>query len=480
MSYLFTDTEIHKAIGGSLTKKNWSVKGVSIDSRTIQKGELFVAIQSQRDGHDFLISAIKNGAVAAIVTKIPIDAPIDFPYLLVKDSLKALNNLANFSRQRYKGKLVAVTGSVGKTSTKEMLAKVLSKFGSTHSSPKSYNNHLGVPLTLSNIPLGTKYVICEIGMNSKGEIGPLSKVAAPDIGIITNISYAHLAAFDSIEGITQEKAMICSGLVKGGLLLYPTDAPHPKHILSMINEKEVRQLTFGCTPASDISIHNILFNNNRTLIDIDIQHVKNLRVDLNALGSHHAVNSLTVLGTVLELNLNLNKAIHYLKGWQPLVGRGKILDLKLKRGSEDLRIKVIDETYNCNPSSLKASLEVVKNLTFDFDKVWKGKPVQKIAVLGDMLELGVHGKKFHKDIAQLESIKFLDRVHCIGELMEGLHQNLSGKNKGLSVRSPEELLPHLLNTIQNRDVYVVKGSNSIGLSFIVAELCKLNGQDILR
>ena len=478
MRYLFTDAEIHKATGGSLTKKNWSVKGVSIDSRSIQKGELFIAIQAQRDGHDFLISAIKNGAVAAIVTKIPINAPINFPYLLVEDSLKALNDLANFSRQRYKGKLVAVTGSAGKTSTKEMLSKVLSKFGNTYCSPKSYNNHLGVPLTLSNIPLGTQYVICEIGMNSKGEIGPLSKLAAPDIGIITNISSAHLASFDNIEGITQEKAMICSGLVKGGLLLYPIDAPYPKHILSMIKKKEVRWVTFGCTRTSDIYMHKIMFNNNRTLINIDIQHVKNLRVDLNALGSHHAVNSLTVLGTVLELALNLNKAIHYLKRWQPLVGRGKILDLKLKRGSEDVLIKVIDESYNCNPSSLKASLEVVKNLNFDFDLAWKGKPIQKIAVLGDMLELGVSGKKFHQDVAKLESIKFLDRIHCIGELMEELHQNLSGNVKGLSIKCPKDFLPQLLSTIQDKDVYLVKGSNSIGLSFIVAELCKLKGQII--
>ena len=478
MSYLFKDTEIHKAIGGSLTKKNWSVKGVSIDSRSIQKGELFIAIQAQRDGHDFLISAIKNGAVAAIVTKIPIDAPTNFPYLLVEDTLKALNDLANFSRQRYKGKLVAVTGSVGKTSTKGMLSKVLSKFGNTHCSPKSYNNHLGVPLTLVNIPLGTQYVICEIGMNSKGEIGPLSKLAAPDIGIITNISSAHLASFDNIEGISQEKAMICSGIVKGGLLLYPIDAPYPKHILGMIKKKEVRQVTFGCTSTPDIHMHKIMFNNNRTLLDINIQHVKKIRVDLNALGSHHAVNSLTVLGTILELDLNLNKAIHHLNRWQPLVGRGKILDLKLKRGSEDLVIKVIDESYNCNPSSLRASLEVMKNLNFDFDPAWKGKPIQKIAILGDMLELGVHGNKFHKDIAKLESIKFLDRIHCIGELMEVLHQNLSGKIKGLLVRSPKDFLPHLLSTIQDRDVYVVKGSNSIGLSLIVAELCKLNGQVI--
>ena len=478
MSYLFTDAEIHEAIGGILTEKNWSVKGVSIDSRTIQKGELFIAIQAQRDGHDFLISAIKNGAVAAIVTKIPIDAPTNFPYLLVKDSLKALNDLASFSRQRYKGKLVAVTGSVGKTSTKEMLSLVLSKFGNTHSSPKSYNNHLGVPLTLSNIPLGTQYVICEIGMNSKGEIGPLSKLAAPDIGIITNISSAHLASFDNIEGIAQEKAMICSGLVKGGILFYPVETPSTKYILSMINTKQARQVTFGCTPASDIFIHNIIYYNNRTLIDVDIQDVKNLRVDLNALGSHHAVNSLTVLGTVLELDLNLNKAIHHLKRWQPLVGRGKILDLKFKRGSDDLLIKVIDESYNCNPSSIKASLETVKNLNFDFDQAWKGKPIKKIAILGDMLELGVHEKKFHKDIAKLESIKFLDRVHCIGELMEELHQNLSDKIKGLSVRSPKDFIPHLLSTIQDKDVYVVKGSNSIGLSLIVAELCKLNGQVI--
>mgnify|MGYP001170518252 CR=1 FL=1 len=478
MENLFTDVEIHEAVGGRITKRNWSVKGVSIDSRTILKGELFIAIQAERDGHNFIISAIQNGAAAAIVTRIPKDLPSNFPCLLVKDSLKALNDLAHFSRQRYQGKLVAVTGSVGKTSTKAMLSQVFSKFGNTYSSPQSYNNYLGVPLTLVNIPLGTQYVVCEIGMNSRGEIEPLSKLASPDIGIITNISPAHLASFNSLEGIAEEKAMICSGLASNGILIYPNDTPYAKSIVKMINKKKVRKLTFGFKPAADVYLKKIGSKKNKTSLDVNIKHIKNFSFDLDALGSHHAVNSLTVLGTIFDLGLNLDKAVNYLRTWRPGDGRGKILDLKLKKGSKDLLIKVIDESYNCNPSSLKASLEVVKNLSFDFDKVWKGKPFQRIAILGDMLELGAQAKKFHKDIADLESMSCFDRVHCIGELMENLYCGLSHKIKGLSVRDPKDLLPHLLSTIQDRDVYVVKGSNSVGLSFIVAELCKLKGQII--
>ena len=309
MSFILTDLEVQTSVGGSITKKGWAVTGVSIDSRTIKKGELFVAIKSQRDGHEFLQSAICNGAAAAIVTRIPFNVPKDFPCIVVNDSIKALHAIARFTRERFKGKLVAVTGSVGKTSTKSLLTEVLSKFGKTHCSPKSFNNYLGVPLTLANIPLNTQYVICEIGMNSAGEIEPLSKMTAPDVAIITNISSAHLAAFGDLAAIAREKSMICSGLVESGLLISPSETPFSEIVIDMGKKKKVRHLTFGSNCLADIYIKKVSFQDNRTSVYATIKHVKSLNFELGALGYHHASNCLTVLGIIVDFNLNMDLSL---------------------------------------------------------------------------------------------------------------------------------------------------------------------------
>ena len=219
MSTIFSAEELHSIVGGKLFENDWLVSGISIDSRTIQKNDLFIALKAKRDGNDFIVSAIENGAKAAIINKIPKDLPKNFPFILVNNSVEALHSIAKYSRKKYKGRVIAITGSVGKTSTKDILTKMLSTFGVTHSSQKSFNNHLGVPLTLANIPKNADYVICEIGMNSKGEIEPLSKLVAPDVAVITNISAAHLASFKNLREIAYEKASICFGLKKNGLLM---------------------------------------------------------------------------------------------------------------------------------------------------------------------------------------------------------------------------------------------------------------------
>ena len=480
MNCLFTDGEIQEAVGGRVTQKGWTVTGVSIDSRTILNGELFVAINSKRDGHDFLISAIKNGAIAAIVTKIPPDIPDNFPCIVVNDSLEALQDLARFSRKRHKSKLIAITGSVGKTSTKAMLTKVLSEFGSTYSSPKSYNNYLGVPLTLANIPIDTCYVVCEIGMSSKGEIEPLSNLVKPDIAVITNISAAHLASFDDIEAIAREKSMICSGLVENGLLIFPSDTTFSDILIGIADKRKVRYVTFGSHYLDNIVLERIMFKNNKTFINVTIKGVTSLYFEVDALGYHHASNCLAVLGVLADLNLDLNLAVNYIKNWQAVIGRGKFLDVKMKEDSQNILIRVIDESYNCNPTSLKASLDVVRNLDFDSDQAWNHHPFRRIAILGDMLELGHRAKEFHQEIAQLDSLNCFNKIHCVGSLMRHLYNELPASKKGLLVKSPSELIDYLFKHIKDRDVYIIKGSNSIGLSFLVTELCKLDGQIISR
>ncbi len=480
MNGLFTDIEIHGAVGGEITNKGWSVTGISIDSRTILEGELFLAIVSKRDGHDFVLSAIENGASAAIVTRMPFGVPKGFPCIVVGDSQKALNDLAFYARQRFRGRLVAITGSVGKTSTKELLTSVLSKFGKTHCSPKSYNNYLGVPLTLVNIPKDAQYVVCEIGMNDSGEIEPLSKLSVPDIAIITNISVAHLAAFEDIQGIAKEKSMICTGLGKSGLFIFPSETSFQKTILKTLKREKVRGLTFGSHDSDCIFLKKVSFKNNRTLISAVLKDVANLDFELDALGFHHASNCLPVLGVIEEFRINLKLAVKYIENWKPMAGRGETLDVKLKKGSHNINIKIIDESYNCNPTSLEASLEVVKHLNFNKDLVWNRKAFRRIAILGDMLELGLQEKKFHQDIASMNSINCFDLIHCIGSLMAFLHEELPASKRGLAVKSPNELIPYLMDQMQDKDVYMIKGSNSIGLSEIVTELCNLNGHTILR
>ena len=480
MKFLHTDKEVHEAVGGVITKRNWAVTGVSIDSRTILEGELFIAIKAERDGHEFLKSAIYNGAVAAIVNRIPTDTPKDFPCIVVKDSFRALNDLAHFSRKRYKGKLVAVTGSVGKTSTKSLLAEMLSKFGETYCSPQSYNNYLGVPLTLVNIPLDAKYVVAEIGMSSPGEIGPLSNLVAPDIGIITTISSAHLAAFDDIKDIAYEKAMICSGLVKNGLLIFSSETPFTEMIRGIVKKKKLRHTTFGRHSSNQIYLKAVSLKKNRTSINAIIKDFKNLNFDLHVLGIHHALNSLPVFGVLLDLNLDLNIAVNHMKDWKPVTGRGRFVDLKFNINSKNILIRVIDESYNSNPTSLKASFEVVKYVSFDDYQSCNIKPFRRIAILGDMLELGSEEEKIHKDLAQLEIINCFDLIYCVGTLMKCFYQALPSGKKGLAVRNPKELIPHLLKNIEDGDVYLIKGSNSIGLSLLVSELCGLNGRKISR
>ena len=470
MSPVFSADELHSVVGGKLSKKNWEVHGISIDSREIKKNDLFIALKSKRDGNDFILSAIEKGAKAAIINKVPIGLPINFPYILVKDSMKALHSIAKYSRKRYKGNLVAITGSVGKTSTKDILTKILSIFGLTYSSPKSFNNDLGVPLTLANIPQKADYVICEIGMNAKGEIEPLSKLASPDTAIITNISTAHLASFNCLKEIAMEKANICSGLKKGGLLIYPVDNEFCDLLKGIVFEKKIKSMAFGSKKSADISLDKISFLNNYSFASLVLDNKIFSDFSIGALGYHQLLNCLSAVGVILNYDLDLKIALRELKKWKPRNGRGRFLDISFNKNLKKIKIRIIDESYNCNPSSLNASLEILKYVKFGTTT----KNSRKIAILGDMLELGIKEKEFHSEISNNDNIKFFDKIHCVGTLMKELHSKLPKGQKGLLVRNPKELISHLLINAEDRDIYLIKGSNSIGLSFIVDKLYDLN------
>ena len=474
MLSIFSAEELHAIVGGKLYKKNWHVSGISIDTREIKKNELFIALKSKRDGNDFIFSAINKGAKAAIINKIPKNLPVNFPYILVKNSMKALQSIAQYSRKRYQGKLIAITGSVGKTSTKDILTKMLTFFGSTHSSPKSFNNNLGVPLTLANIPPNTKFVVCEIGMNSKGEIEPLSKLVAPDTAIITNISIAHLASFKSLKEIAYEKATICNGLKKNGLLIFSIDNQFIDLLNNFVLEKDVKSMTFGLKEIADISLKNVSFENNKTFASLLLKNKFTSNFSIGSLGSHQLQNCLAAIGVIINYNLDLKIALDQLKNWKPRTGRGKFLDIKLKKKSTTIQIRIIDDSYNCNPTSLDASFEILKTTEFK----GSSKISRKIAILGDMLELGVKEKEFHKQISNNSNIKIFNTIHCVGSLMKELYFNLPVSKRGLLVSNPKDLMTHILFDAQDRDIYLIKGSNSIGLSFIVNKLYNLDDRSI--
>ena len=469
MSTIFSAEELHSIVGGKLFENDWLVSGISIDSRTIQKNDLFIALKAKRDGNDFIVSAIENGAKAAIINKIPKDLPKNFPFILVNNSVEALYSIAKYSRKKYEGRVIAITGSVGKTSTKDILTKMLSTFGVTHSSQKSFNNHLGVPLTLANIPKNADFVICEIGMNSKGEIEPLSKLVAPDVAVITNISAAHLASFKNLREIAYEKASICFGLKKNGLLIFSVDNKFYELVNNFVKERKLKSVTFGSNENAEISIKNISHLKNKSYGSLLIKNKVLTNFSIGALGSHQLKNCLAALAVILSYDLSIEKALKELEDWVPRDGRGNFLDVNLKYKLKNIRIRVIDESYNSNPTSLNASLEILKSVQFDTKK-----SSRKIAILGDMLELGVKEKEFHRDIANNSNIYFFDTIHCVGSLMKELYLELPQEKKGLLVSNPSDLLSHILINAEDRDIYLIKGSNSIGLSFIANKLYKLN------
>ena len=469
MSTIFSAEELHSIVGGKLFENDWLVSGISIDSRTIKKNDLFIALKAKRDGNDFIVSAIENGAKAAIINKIPKDLPKNFPFILVNNSVEALYSIAKYSRKKYEGRVIAITGSVGKTSTKDILTKMLSTFGVTHSSQKSFNNHLGVPLTLANIPKNADFVICEIGMNSKGEIEPLSKLVAPDVAVITNISAAHLASFKNLREIAYEKASICFGLKKNGLLIFSVDNKFYELVNNFVKERKLKSVTFGSNENAEISIKNISHLKNKSYGSLLIKNKVFTNFSIGALGSHQLKNCLAALAVILSYDLSLEKALKELKDWVPRDGRGNFLDVNLKYKLKNIRIRVIDESYNSNPTSLNASLEILKSVQFDTKK-----SSRKIAILGDMLELGVKEKEFHRDIANNSNIFSFDTIHCVGSLMKELYLELPQEKKGLLVSNPSDLLSHILINAEDRDIYLIKGSNSIGLSFIANKLYKLN------
>ena len=438
-----------------------SISGISIDSRSIEPGEAFFAIQGDnRDGHQFVTAALAGKAGLAVVAADRRDQfPADAPLLVVPDVLAALRDLAGAARLRTHAKVIGVTGSVGKTSTKEALRLALAKDGETHASVASYNNHWGVPLSLARCPASARYVVLEMGMNHAGEIAPLSRLARPDVVLITTIAPVHLEFFGSLTKIADAKAEIFLGLKWDGVAILNRDIPQFAHLQRHASEAGVsRVVSFGEHAKADARLIKCALQPHCSTVQADILGT-GLTYKIGAPGRHMVLNSLAVLAVAALVGADLALAALALAELKAIPGRGAPIDLDLPGG----HALVIDESYNANPASVDAALALLGQAPV-------GTQGRRIAVLGDMLELGPQGKALHRGLVAPVEANSVDLVFCCGPLMHSLWQALPASRRGGYAEDSAALEAQVVPAIRAGDVVMVKGSLGSRMAPIVKAL----------
>ncbi|SFR12846.1 UDP-N-acetylmuramoyl-tripeptide--D-alanyl-D-alanine ligase [Poseidonocella sedimentorum] len=471
---LWTSQEAVAATGGTCAT-DWTATGVSIDTRTLQPGDLFIALKAARDGHDFVAAALEKGAAAALVSHIPDDVAPDAPLLVVKDVFAGLEDLGRAARARTGAQVIAVTGSAGKTSTKEMLRRVLAGRGRTHCAEASYNNHWGVPLTLARMPAATEFAVIEIGMNHPGEIAPLSRIARPHIGIVTTVAPAHIEAFNDLAGIAREKSAIFDGLEPGGTAIFNGDLGVSDILRAGAEARAETVLDFGNGESAAYRAREITLGPDGTEVTAQTP-TGAARYGIGAPGRHFALNALAVLATIDTLGLDRAQAVADLGHWRPYKGRGTreriVLHKGAGAGSAPAAIDLFDDSYNANPASLGAALAVLAQ-AHGADHMGRIDRGRRIAILGDMKELGIRATGLHEEIAQLDAIASVDLVHTVGPLMRHLHDALPAQKRGLAVDTASEMARMIPAVLDAGDVVLIKGSLSMGLAEVVDAVRKL-------
>ena len=466
---LWTSADASAATGGRSTT-DWVANGVSIDTRTLQPGDLFVALADQRDGHDFVAQALAKGAAAALVSRLPAGVSAADPLLIVPDVLQALQALGAAARARTRARVVGVTGSVGKTSTKEMLRAILSGQGVTHAAEASYNNHWGVPLTLARMPADADFAVIEIGMNHPGEIEPLARLARPDVAMITIVAPAHLEAFADIDAIAREKAAIFAGLVPGGTAVFNADLPTSPILSRAAQAAGAVAVGFGAADSADWRLTDARIADGTTVCRAD-GPAGRLLYKVASPGRHFALNALGALAVARALGADPTIAAHDLGRWSPPAGRGQRERIVLDPVEETF-FDLIDDAFNANPASMAAALDVLiaARPTDGIGRVGNGR---RIAVLGDMLELGPTETALHADIARHPGLAAVATIHCVGPRMRALYDALPRSQRGDWVQTAAELVPRARHLIDPGDILLVKGSKGAKVSLIVDALRKI-------
>lgn len=446
---LWTSAEAAAATGG-VAVGEWDIHGLSIDTRSLKEGDLFVPLKDIRDGHDFVPAAYEAGAGAAISERRIENAPA----LIVDDSLQALRNLAVAARNRSKAVRIAVTGSVGKTSVKEAIASICEASGKSHKSIKSFNNHWGVPLTLAGMPKNTQYGVFELGMNHAGELADLSPLVRPDVAVITKIAPVHLAHFASVEAIADAKAEIFEGMTVGGTAILNADDDFFERLSAKAKTKGLKIVSVGTAKGADIHISNPVVTASGVKAKLSMggkTHVLNVAIP----APHWIFNGACSVAAAHAAGISPAASLKALAKLKPMPGRGETFKTQLGGKS----VTIIDESYNANPESMRAAIAGL---------AYQAGPARKIAVLGAMGELGKNEIAMHADLSGPLVEAGVMRVITTGECMRALRGALPQSLRAAFARDYDFALEALKDEVEDGDFVLVKGSNAAGLGKLVA------------
>ena len=457
MNLLWTSAEAEAATLGGASRA-FEVSGISIDTRTLKPGDLFVALQGEaRDGHEFVRAAFAAGAAAALVSQTPDGLSAEAALLTVAHTQRGLEDLGRAARARSHGKVIAVTGSAGKTTTKEMLRLAFGALGHTHVSAASYNNHWGVPLTLATMARDCEYAVIEIGMNHFGEIRALSGFARPQVALITTIAPAHLEFFGSLEAIADAKSEIFEHIVPGGVAAIPVDNLHAERLALRAKQAGVSTiLQFGTKPGSDARLIAREETVAGQTVEADIMG-RAVHIHVGAPGAHIAQNAVGALLAVAAADGDVFNAAAALSQFSALKGRGAQFRIALDNGD----VTVIDESYNANPASMAAALALLGSAP---------ATGRRIAVLGDMLEMGADAAAYHAALAEDIEAARVDLVFANGTHMKALWERLPGSRRGAYGATSTEIAPALNAVLAAGDLVLVKGSFGSRMAVVIETL----------
>ncbi len=461
MTTLWSDVTAARATGGRATGRPWRASGVVIDSRRAGSGDLFVALPgTHADGNDFAAAALNAGAAAVMATRLPDRLETAAPLLLVDDGLKALQRLALTARVRSSARVIGVTGSVGKTGSKTLLTRALARLGEVHASEGNLNNYIGVPLSLARLPITASHAVFELGMNHPGEIAPLSRLVRPDVALITTVTAAHIGFFQSERDIALAKAEIFGGLTDDGTVVLNRDNIWFDLLAEQACAAGVcRIITFGSAANATVRIHSIKARPDGTVIRIEIDS-RPLTFALDAVGAHWGVNAVGILSCIYALGLDVEEAAAAIRGVTADRGRGGQVTIALAKGGS---VRLIDESYNASPTAMRAAFAVLR-LT---EPTTGGR---RIAVLGDMRELGARAGCLHAELAGDLVDTGVDLVFTVGPLMRALRARLPEAVRSLHGETSTDIAGPVAEVLRAGDVVLVKGSLGTHLAPVVTAI----------
>lgn len=460
---LWTAEDARAATGGEVTHP-WAATGISIDSRSTVPGDLFVALRGPRfDGHDYVDAAMRAGAAAAMVsTAAAARAAAQGPMLVVDDPLRGLERLAASARARARARVIAVTGSAGKTGTKEALRAMLAESGATHTSAASHNNHWGVPLSVAALPAAADFGVFEIGMNRAGEIANLSRLARPQVAVVTTVEAAHLEFFSSVEKIAEAKAEIFAGIEAGGVAVLNRDNQHFDVLAAAAHGAGADVIGFGAHVDAQVRLHKHALLDDCSTVSAEVCGER-VAYKVGVPGRHWVLNSLAALAAVWAAGADLGLAALALGRFEAGPGRGRRVQVETRDGT----FLLVDDSYNANPASMRAALKVLGASE-------TGVRGRRIAVLGDMRELGVESPALHAELAEVAEEADVDLVLTVGTEAEALHGALDGARRGAHWDTAADAARELVRIVRPGDVVLVKGSQAAGMAAVVQALASLS------